>query len=91
MWASHGLDRFCVRPYLKLGPELQVTVSLSGRLLLCQLTTTENENRLCMGIVMCSSRLHCYWHIGRELHGSQVLYLKKSLIIHEEKTKEINV
>ena len=24
MWASHGLDRFCVRPYLKLGPELQV-------------------------------------------------------------------
>jgi hypothetical protein len=20
MWASHGLDRFCVRPYLKLGP-----------------------------------------------------------------------
>jgi hypothetical protein len=25
MWASHGLDRFCVRPYLKLGPEFQVT------------------------------------------------------------------
>ena len=24
MWASHGLDRFCVRPYCKLGPELQV-------------------------------------------------------------------
>ena len=26
MWASHGLDRFCVRPYFKLGPELQVRV-----------------------------------------------------------------
>ena len=25
MWASHGLDRFCVRPYSKLGPEFQVT------------------------------------------------------------------
>ena len=24
MWASHGLDRFCVRPYSKLGPEFQV-------------------------------------------------------------------
>ena len=24
MWASHGLDRFCVRPYSKLGPEIQV-------------------------------------------------------------------
>ena len=28
MWASHGLDRFCVRPYLKLGPELQVSDGL---------------------------------------------------------------
>ena len=26
MWASHSLDRFCVRPYSKLGPEFQVTV-----------------------------------------------------------------
>ena len=26
MWASHGLDRFCVRPYSKLGPEFQVTL-----------------------------------------------------------------
>ena len=25
MWASHGLDRFCVRPYSVIGPELQVT------------------------------------------------------------------
>jgi hypothetical protein len=24
MWASHGLDRFCVRPYSVIGPELQV-------------------------------------------------------------------
>jgi hypothetical protein len=24
MWAFHGLDRFCVRPYSKLGPEFQV-------------------------------------------------------------------
>ena len=29
MWASHGLDRFCVRPYFKLGPELQVTTTPS--------------------------------------------------------------
>jgi hypothetical protein len=29
MWpASHGLDRFCVRPYSVIGPELQVTGSL---------------------------------------------------------------
>ena len=27
MWASHGLDRFCVRPYSVIGPELQVTVN----------------------------------------------------------------
>ena len=25
MWASHGLVRFCVRPYSVIGPELQVT------------------------------------------------------------------
>jgi hypothetical protein len=25
MWASHGLDRFCVRPYSVIGPELQVS------------------------------------------------------------------
>jgi hypothetical protein len=24
MWASHGLDRFCGRPYSVIGPELQV-------------------------------------------------------------------
>ena len=28
MWASHGLDRFCVRPYSKLGPEFQVRVDM---------------------------------------------------------------
>ena len=28
MWASHGLDRFCVRPYSKLGPEFQVRLAL---------------------------------------------------------------
>jgi hypothetical protein len=27
LWASHGLHRFCVRPYLKLGPELQVRLA----------------------------------------------------------------
>jgi hypothetical protein len=26
MWASHGLDKFCVRPYSVIGPELQVTI-----------------------------------------------------------------
>jgi hypothetical protein len=28
MWASHGLDRFCVRPYSKLGPEFQVNLEV---------------------------------------------------------------
>jgi hypothetical protein len=32
MWASHGLDRFCVRPYSKLGPEFQVTESRKRKL-----------------------------------------------------------
>ena len=30
MWASHGLDRFCVRPYSVIGPELQVTSKATG-------------------------------------------------------------
>ena len=29
MWASHGLDRFCVRPYSVIGPELQVRKCLA--------------------------------------------------------------
>ena len=29
MWASHGLDRFCVRPYSVIGPELQVRLRLN--------------------------------------------------------------
>ena len=31
MWASHGLDRFCVRPYSVIGPELQVRGDLKLR------------------------------------------------------------
>ena len=31
MWASHGLDRFCVRPYSKLGPEFQVMPAVEAR------------------------------------------------------------
>ena len=29
IWASHGLDRFCVRPYSKLGPEFQVMTNMT--------------------------------------------------------------
>ena len=31
MWASHGLDRFCVRPYSVIGPELQVSLDLDDQ------------------------------------------------------------
>ena len=31
MWASHGLVRFCVRPYSVIGPELQVRLQASQK------------------------------------------------------------
>jgi hypothetical protein len=46
MWASHGLDRFCVRPYLKLGPEFQVMFSVacvSGSMLEIKSATEVNK------------------------------------------------
>jgi hypothetical protein len=77
MWASHGLDRFCVRPYSLIGPELQVsfvmtialTCLVTNRQTSCNKVVAQTDIRMCFALFVPSccdkSGTTCYHLVAR--------------------------